>query len=159
MATQKRTKTKATQVKEIQQELDVMKFIQQHKKAIIYSVSTVLLIVIFYIFYNTYTTNLENESWYYFSTFLTKHGNAQNVNQSDILELLNKTSDTTAEPWAKYHCISIYFNNNDLDSALKLLNELEEGYQNHYIAKNDVFFENARSILNKEKLWEESLTE
>lgn len=159
MATQKRTKTKVPQVKDVQPEFDAIKFVHQHKKSIIYSVSIVLFVVIFCIFYNIYTKNIENESWYYFSTFLQKHGNSQPINKSDVLELLNKTRDTTAEPWVKYHCISIYFNNNDLDSALKLLTELEEEYHNHYIAKNNVFFENAREILNQEKQWDESISE
>ena len=153
MSAKKRTKANKPHVKKTDADMDVLKLFQQNRKTIIYSTCSVLIVVIFCIFYNIYTASSENTSSAFLSSFRANHSNVQSVTLTDIRELFDKTEGTAAEPWAKYYCLYIYFNKNDLENALKMLSDLESNFDDHYISKNDAFLRNVREILSKEKLW------
>jgi hypothetical protein len=153
MAAKKRATTLKGKGKVVEPEFDFMKFFNQYRRQIIIAVSTVCIIVIICLFYIFGAEKAEGSAWHSLTTFINNNSDPRNVTDTAIQAMLSETKGTSAEPWALYYCSSIYFGQKSFENALKMINDLEQNFEDHYIVKDHRLLENLKMLINREKAW------
>jgi hypothetical protein len=146
-------KKKKVETPDVLPSTDVLELLQKHKSKIITYTLVVFTVVVIVVFYTNYTTSSEDQAWTDFSSFQQSIVPQTTVSRSDIQEIIEKTQGTSAEPWVLLFCTRLYFNQRETESALELLNRLEDKFSGHFICENDLLFQKVKRLIEEEEAW------